>query len=345
MKTPHVRFAWFLACLICLLPFAFASAASGSDITITVTCDGFTTQGGTINFEGDTTVVIRGSDAAGVPLYERTLTGATNSSFSFTAGETFRWETAPTLSPLIVSITTVEENVLDQDLVYLVVGNCNRIPRAANAYALGPELDLLPLLAEADGSVSEPVGLNEAPPRPTNDSDVVGTLAGYAIVNTDNLFLRSGAGVEYSVIGIVDGGTYLVVLGRSDAELPDDSDELWWYVEVGGLRGWVNSAFLYLRGDLSAVPVVESLGELTAPSVYVGFTGTPLYTQPSTAAPFACTLQGGLFYPVLGRDASPANFFYVEAQCEDGTVTRGWLSLESVLLRNEGNVDIPIVGG
>lgn len=196
---------------------------------------------------------------------------------------------------------------------------------------------------DPDGFTAPPVPLNTAPPRPVNDVEEVEALSGYAIVNTDNLFLRSGPGVDYAPIGIVDGGTRLIVLGRSDAGLPDGSDQLWWYVEVGAMRGWVNSGFLYLRGDLSDIEVVDPHGIIRPATVYVGFTGTPLLSEPSTGSAYVCTLMGDLFYEVLSRDSETANFYYVEATCEDGTIAEGWLPLESVIFV-EGGAAVPIYG-
>src|SRR5690606_23689561 len=115
----------------------------------------------------------------------------------------------------------------------------------------------------ADGETSEPVALNTAPPRPVNPPGLPQVLPGYAVVNTDNLSLRSGDSPRYEMLGVIDGGTELVVLGRND-------DRSWWYVQVGGMRGWVSSEFLALRGDLTGLPEVPVTGNLTQPYIYIG---------------------------------------------------------------------------
>lgn len=342
MKTRLLCTLCLIVCLSLFVSIGSAAAATGSDITISLNCEGFTTRGGSIAFEDDAAVVLRAYDGAGTVIYEQTISGS--GTYTFATDVATAWTTAPAYSPLVLAIVTPDANIVAQELVYLVVGSCTDLPKLANAYAVAADLGLLPLLASADGSVAPSVPLNTAPPRPINEVELIEALSGYAIVNTDNLFLRSGPGVEYTPVGIVDGGTHLIVLGRSDAELPDSSDQLWWYVEVGGLRGWVNNGLLYLRGDLSGITVIEPQGELQPAKVYVGFTGTPLLSAPSTSSAFVCTLVGDLFYEVLARDSATANFYYVEVTCEDGTTAEGWLPLESVIYVNDSGVNVPIFG-
>jgi hypothetical protein len=330
-----------IAVLMAFLSLGAASAADGSDISMTVGCDGFAIRGGSIRFDDASAVVLRAVDAAGTTLYQRTISRPASGSYTF-GSESVSWTTAPAYSPLIVTITTQAASIAQQELVFLVVGGCGRLPALANAFAILARFDLSALLAEIDGSTAPSVPLNAAPPRPVNPPSDVAGLPGYAVVNTDNLNVRSGPGVQYTQVAVVDGGTALIVLGRSDATLPDSSDDLWWYVEVGGLRGWVNSGLLALRGDLTYVPVVEPQGELIPPSAYVGFTGTRLYSQPSNLSPVVCTIVGNIFYPVLARDTAPANHYYIEAACQDGRIAEGWLPLDSLIFRNPANVRVPL---
>jgi uncharacterized protein YraI len=343
MISRSLRLISLILVLVLITLVGTAGAATGSDIAISLNCEGFSTRGGSIAFEDTAAVVIRAYDGAGTQIYEQRIARPAGGSYSF-GDAAFAWSEAPAYSPLVLAIVSDDASIAAQEIVHLVVGNCGKLPKLADAYAVAADLGLLPLLAEVDGSTAPSVPLNTAPPRPVNETDVVGALSGYAVVNTDNLFVRSGPGTEYTPVGIVDGGTYLIVLGRSDATLPDDSGELWWYIEVGGLRGWVNSALLALRGDLSGVGVVEPQGELIPASVYVGFTGTRLYSEPSTGSAVVCTLVGNLFYPVLARDSATPNFYYVEASCENGRTLEGWLPLESVIYVNDAGAPVPIFG-
>ena len=224
-----------------------------------------------------------------------------------------------------------------EQMVYLVTGNCAGLPTfGEGVFAIGDDLTLYPIFAPADGRVSPGYDPNDAPPRPINPPGLAETQPGYAIVNTDNLFLRSGAGAEFSPIGILDGGTRLVVLGRNG----ESGDSLWWYVEVGGLRGWAKSSFLILRGDLTAVPVVPILGGITPPTLYIGIP-EPIYNTPSIGGRWLCEIDAGRLYFVVARNAETATWFRIQATC-NGHAILGWIQADRVLLRNPGGVDIPI---
>ncbi|MCA9906371.1 MAG: SH3 domain-containing protein, partial [Anaerolineae bacterium] len=258
--------------------------------------------------------------------------------------ERVAWVSTPEANPIVVSITTEAETVAAQPLLYLVVGHCADLPSASALFDIAADLGLLVLLASADGSTAPSVPPGAIPPRPTNAPGLAESLSGYAIVNTDNLFMRSGPGVEYTPVAIVDGGTSLIVLGRSDAELRDTSDQLWWYVEAGGLRGWVNNGFVVLRGDLRGVSVVPVQGEIIAPRVYIGFTGSLMRAEPQNGADVVCGVQGDAFYPILAQDTRPANWYFIEATCVDGSVMQGWFEVDQVILVNPGEAVIPLFG-
>jgi hypothetical protein len=186
-----------------------------------------------------------------------------------------------------------------------------------------------------DGRTAPSVEANDAPPRPVNPPGLAELLPGYAIVNTDNLFLRSGDNADYTPVGIVDGGTRLVVLGSNGGD-----PELWWYVEVGGLRGWAKSEFLILRGDLRGLPIVPVQGEISPPTLYIGVEN-PILTVPAIGAGVVCVLPGGLLYPVIAQDTLEASWYQLEVNC-NGTIVQGWIPASAGLLRNTGRVDIPV---
>jgi len=333
-----------LAVLFLLVLVSSAAAATSSDLALSVGCTGFTSRGGALTFEDTDAVIVRAQDGVGTVLYERRIARPADGSFAWADDELVAWTTEPEYSPIVISIVGEAETIAEQELVYLVVGKCSALPSAGAVYDVAADLGLLALLADADGTTAPSVPLDAAPPRPTNNTDVVETLSGYAIVNTDNLFMRSGAGVQYTPVAVVDGGTRLIVLGRSDSDLPDFSDQLWWYVEAGGLRGWVNNGFLALRGDLRGIPVVPSLGEIIEPTVYIGFTGSQMRAAPQQSADVVCGVQGDEYYPLLARDARPANWYYIEATCVDGSVERGWFEVDNVILFNPAEVVVPVFG-
>jgi len=189
-----------------------------------------------------------------------------------------------------------------------------------------------------DGVVGPTVPINQPPPRPVNSALALVGEPGYLIVNTDNLNLRSGPGPEYSQIAVLDGGTRLIALGTNG-----NFNALWWYVEVGGLRGWVTNRHVIVRGDLRGLPVVPVMGELTRPTLYVGLVNA-LYDAPSAFSDYVCDVGGNLFYYVVGADARVPSWFLIEAECF-GTAVTGWIQADRGLLRNPAGVPLPIIGG
>ncbi len=82
------------------------------------------------------------------------------------------------------------------------------------------------------------------------------------VVNTSFLNVRTGPGVQYTVLVTVVGGTELPVLGIF-------GDGVWYQVATDGGPGWVNIEFTLPRGDLSNLPILE-VGETGAPNVDLG---------------------------------------------------------------------------
>lgn len=189
-----------------------------------------------------------------------------------------------------------------------------------------------------DGTPGPSVPINVAPPRPVNPLSAVENQAGYLIVNTDNLSLRTGPGAQYTLVGVLDGGTRLIVLG-SNGQI-GNPDQLWWFVEVGSLRGWVKNEFVIVRGNLSRVPTVTHEGTLIRPTLYVGINNW-IYTQPSYSSPAICEITGNLLYYVVAIESALANWFAIEATC-GGRMVTGWIAANRGILRNPANIRLPI---
>lgn len=180
-------------------------------------------------------------------------------------------------------------------------------------------------------------------PRPTNPPGLAESQPGYAIVDVDNLFMRSGPGTQYTPVAILDGGTRLVVVGRNLLGA-DDAAGLWWYVQVGALAGWVkgDEDFLILRGDLSGVTVVPvPTGQVIQPTLVVGFSGNLIYPAPEAVNPI-CPMPSGEFR-VIARNED-GSWFQIMTRCGNTDVI-GWLQAERGLLRNPGDVVIPVAEG
>jgi hypothetical protein len=196
------------------------------------------------------------------------------------------------------------------------------------------ETDPEAVAAEVDRSPS--IGVNETAPQPENPIGLAQTSNGYLIVNSTNVNLRSCDDPTCARVGIVHGGDELIVLGRND-------DASWWYVEAGDVRGWIFNDLVLIRGDLTGTAVIETDGEPTPPSVYIGFTGNLLYDVLDINGQAICAVQGGQEYPLLARNGDDT-WLWIEAQCTDGRIEQGWIDADAVAIRNTGNVFVPIVG-
>ena len=185
---------------------------------------------------------------------------------------------------------------------------------------------------------SPSVGINEAVPSDVNDPDLVDDLPGYAIVNTAYANLRSGPAPAYSRVGVVAGGSYLIVLGQNG------TSPLWWYVQSGDLIGWISGELVVGRGDLSNLPIIETQGELTPATLYIGFVGNPIYDQLSAAGKVICNVAGGGEFVIVGQSFNQV-WFKIETTCLDGTPVTGWIEAERGLLRNPSGVVIPVLIG
>jgi uncharacterized protein YraI len=86
-----------------------------------------------------------------------------------------------------------------------------------------------------------------------------------AIVNTSFLNVRTGPGIQYSVLITVVGGTSLQVTGIA-------GDGVWLQVDTAAGLGWLNSQYVLARGNFEFVPLVSAprLEEVVAASSYSG---------------------------------------------------------------------------
>jgi uncharacterized protein YraI len=93
--------------------------------------------------------------------------------------------------------------------------------------------------------------VTSAPTTGTEPAPIApGATGNHLVVNTGHLNVRSGPGVAFAVIATVPGGTSLPVIGRT-------ADGVWFAVEVGGNRGWLNGTYTAFRGNYASVPVIN----------------------------------------------------------------------------------------
>lgn len=326
---------------ITILP---VSAGSNGGASFSLGCDGFRGSGGAITLDRDNTgssreaFILSATDGVGniiyAPLEDSFFVGGT---VSWSGNDLVPWTSTPQYNPLTLRVVSREGNGFAEQLITLSTGSCSSLPNfsalSGDAFVIvGNTLTLNGQVVFELGATSPEVDLNTAPPRPDNPADIVDDLAGYLLVNTDNLSLRSGDDVKFTLVGIVDGGSVLIPLGHNEKFS-------WWYVQAGDIVGWAKAEFLIARGDLTAVPVVEPQGEIITPRFFL-FSDSALAASPSASALPLCTLAGNLEYLIAGRDAS-SDWYEVQAICNN-TIVKGWLSAQSGAVRNVASAFIEV---
>lgn len=154
-------------------------------------------------------------------------------------------------------------------------------------------------------------------------ADGQGGLVGpIGVVNTGALNLRSGPGPQYSVVGIVPGGSEGVIVGRN-------GDWSWWLMETDVGTGWASGLYILVRGDTFGIPYAEP-GQAAVPQVGDQPGGV---APPSEAAlPIAVVSSGA-----LNIRTGPNGAFDSLGTVETGThltvigqsPDRGWWLVES----------------
>lgn len=313
-----------LVALLGLLALSVGQAAAGArNLNLVPGCTSYLANGGSLIGERDNTgrgvesFVVRVRDGSSRLIYDLVIDLPIDGRFDFTSGARFRYPLNPRANPLRLEVVSSAGNGVSARTLYTNTATCVTLPGGS----------------EGDALAFDPFNL----PRPTNPPGVAEANEAYGIVNTDNLNLRTGDGLDYARIAVLDGGTTLILLGRNGA---NTAGGLWWYVEVGGLRGWVKNEFIILRGDASGIGVSDERGALASVYLILGVDNF-LRTVPSPGASVLCIIPGGINYPVLAKDAVQASWFEIRADCGGRAVT-GWVPAESGFLRNESGRDIPI---
>lgn len=308
----------FLALLLAFgLQFDNTQALVRDGAVWTTDCAGFASQGGGFVADRDNTgqgrerFTITATDGVGNvifgPVSESIFVG---SRLTFPEGMRFNWAQRPIANPLTVRVVSPAGNGVPEQAVYTVRGICPGITTAA------------PLLSQPviSAAISDPDAANLQP--------------GSILVNTFRLNVRSGDGLQYSVIGQLNGGQEAAVLGVNAART-------WWYIQAGDLRGWVSGSedFIAFRGDLSNTPIVQARGDV-APPRFLLYIRNPIYDAPRLDANRLCEVRGNTEYVIEFQNPSGA-WFGIRAEC-DGQPVVGWILEEWGALRNPSEMAIPV---
>jgi len=314
-------------------------AASAERIDFTLGCTGLISQGATITLNRDNTgnnqelFTMTAYDGNGQVLFSQTSSFIVGGGFVIPSGRFFGWEAEPNANPLSLVISSNAGNGHAEQVVYRQSGICNLITTQGNFQS---ELTGLPDLTTVDGTSSPSVPIGIVPPRVAGNTGIANLLGvpGYGIVNTTRLNLRTGAGVQYTRIALLSGGTEVLILGHNPAET-------WWYVQVDTVRGWVSGEYVALRGNVQEVNIVPGIGELE-PARFIFYSSGSLYGGPSLYSNSLCQIAGNIEYQIVGRTAL-SDWYQIQTNCGGAAVT-GWVNTSLGAVRTSGAIRIPVTG-
>jgi uncharacterized protein YgiM (DUF1202 family) len=319
-------FVLFVVALVLGAAVVPASAGSSANVTFSLGCDGFSGSG-QILLDRDNTGTHREAfqvvvtDGIGNIIYKPVVDSFfVGGTVSWTSTNVIQWTAKPEDNPLTLRVVSLAGNNLGEQTIAVASGSCEGLPT----------FGALPVVINT--ATSPAVDINGVPPRPTNSEDVVSKLPGFLVVNTDNLSLRSGDGPEFTLVGIVDGGTKLIPLGRN-------LKFSWWLVQAGDIVGWAKAEFLVARGDLTSIKVVPSEGEITPATVYV-YAKTALLSAPQKLAVPLCSIAGDTEYLATGRTKA-TDWYEVQATC-DNALVKGWVAAEQGAFRGPAGTILPV---
>jgi hypothetical protein len=323
-RSTFILFVMALVLGAAVLP---ASAGSTVDATFSLGCDGFTGSG-QILLDRDNTGSLREAfqvvvtDGIGNIIYKPVVDSFfVGGTVSWTATNKIAWTSAPEDNPLTLRVVSLAGNNLGEQTIAVATGTCDGLPT----------FGALPTVIST-GITSDSVDINAVPPRPVNSDEVTSKLPGFLVVNTDNLSLRSGDGPEFTLVGIVDGGTKLIPLGRN-------LKFTWWLVQAGDIVGWAKAEFLVARGDLTDVTVVPSQGEITPATIFV-YAKTPLLSAPQANAVPLCMIPGNIEYLATGRTKA-TDWYELQATC-DNALVKGWVAAAQGAFRGPAGAILPV---
>jgi hypothetical protein len=303
-----------------------------------LTCSGFTSNGGRLIFDRDNTgqglerFSLLATDGAGKVIYGPIVQDMPiGSSIEYPQGFYQAWQAAPEINPLFLTITSEEGNGQVKETIYRRTDTCRTLEGYSREVI---ESSTFGDVGPVDGETAPAMALNQRPVTPVSINDLADLLglSGYGIVNTSRLNMRSGAGIQYERVAILNGGTEVAVLGRNE-------NATWWYVQVDETRGWVSADYVILRGDLRAQGLVPSTGEIAKPR-FIFYQDYPVYDVPSTQGRVMCEMAGNLEYSVVGRN-DDWTWYKIDAVC-NGVPMKAWADGSLGALRRDGQ-EVPLV--
>ncbi len=153
----------------------------------------------------------------------------------------------------------------------------------------------------------------------------VGGEAPYAIVLAAYLNVRTGPGANYAILGQVQGGETLPIVGRS-------ANNRWYQVETRFGTGWVYSGYVATRNEYGGSPVTTASAanaEVDGPFGIVNTGALHVRSGPGGQYTSLGTLAGGTQTRIVGRNVD-WSWWLLETP-----VGTGWCSARYIIARGD----------
>lgn len=153
------------------------------------------------------------------------------------------------------------------------------------------------------------------------EDTIVGKVVG-EVVDTNNLRIRSGPGLSYSVVGYLHGGTKVEITLRQKAD-----GMVWGRIS----QGWISMDYVKLEEEEAEIPAPETPTPPSAQNGQIGWVFNSSYLNVRSGPGFA--------YGIIGKLYTGDQVRITEIQEADGMkwgkIDSGWVSMDYIRLETQ----------
>ncbi len=153
----------------------------------------------------------------------------------------------------------------------------------------------------------------------------VTSSAAFVIVNAPFLNVRSGPSVEFTIVGVVEGGDQLPIIGTN-------ASRTWFNVETSFGEGWVSDLFVVARNEFGGSAITTDTVDPTSiirPVAIVNADSLNVRSGPSADFTIVGVVRGGETFDLLARTI---DFSWILV---DGETFDGWINRRFVIIRGD----------
>ncbi|HEX2620598.1 MAG TPA: SH3 domain-containing protein [Phototrophicaceae bacterium] len=162
-----------------------------------------------------------------------------------------------------------------------------------------------------------------------------------AIINTGNLNLRAGPGLEFGSISVLPEGFGVYLLGRNAASS-------WVFISTAtNVQGWVNVNYIKTNTRISSLPIndTQPATPVTPSASLTGIFSLPVHVNPDGGSAVLTSVSLNQWFDLLGRNY---NSNWAQIRLADGTT--GWVEAKYLsgtvpirsLAMTDGSVFVPL---